>query len=320
MTTHRERIEACLSGEILDQAPVALWRHFPVDDQSPESLAAAQIAFQHTYEFDLVKVTPASSFCIRDWGVEDEWNGNPEGTRQYTRHVITQPQDWERLPVLDPSTPHLAGQLACLRQIRVGIGPDTPILQTIFNPLAQAKNLAGQNTLLVHLRKHPEAVMKGLQTIADTTRRFIEAAFDTSIDGIFYAAQHAQASVLNIDEFKRFSERLDLQILESTQGLWCNMLHLHGEDVYFEQVSDYPVQIINWHDRETPPSLTQAQKIFKGVTCGGLSRHTLVYKTAQDVRKEKEDAIQQTGGRRLIVSTGCVVPVIAPHGNFMAAK
>jgi uroporphyrinogen decarboxylase len=320
MTTHRERIEACLSGEILDQAPVALWRHFPVDDQSPESLAAAQIAFQHTYEFDLVKVTPASSFCIRDWGVEDEWNGNPEGTRQYTRHVITQPQDWERLPVLDPSTPHLAGQLACLRQIRAGIGPDTPILQTIFNPLAQAKNLAGQNTLLVHLRKHPEAVMKGLQTIADTTRRFIEAAFDTSIDGIFYAAQHAQASVLNIDEFKRFSERLDLQILESTQGLWCNMLHLHGEDVYFEQVSDYPVQIINWHDRETPPSLTQAQKIFKGVTCGGLSRHTLVYKTAQDVRKEKEDAIQQTGGRRLIVSTGCVVPVIAPHGNFMAAK
>ena len=320
MTTHREQIQACLTGETSDQTPVALWRHFPVDDQSPETLAAAQIAFQHAYDFDLVKVTPASSFCLRDWGVEDEWRGNPEGTRQYTKHVISQPQDWERLQALDPTAPYLSGQLACLRQIRAGIGPNTPMLQTVFNPLAQAKNLAGQNTLLVHLRKYPDAVMKGLQTIAITTQRFIEAARDTSIDGIFYAVQHAQAALLNEDEFKHFSQSLDLHILESAKGLWCNMLHIHGEEIYFDQVSKYPVQIVNWHDRETPPSLAQAQKAFKGVSCGGLSREALVYKTAQDVRKEKEDAIQQTGGRRLIVSTGCVVPVIAPHGNLMAAK
>ena len=107
MTTHRERIQACLTGETSDQTPVALWRHFPVDDQSPETLAAAQIAFQHAYDFDLVKVTPASSFCLRDWGVEDEWRGNPEGTRQYTKHVISQPQDWERLQALDPTAPYL---------------------------------------------------------------------------------------------------------------------------------------------------------------------------------------------------------------------
>ena len=319
-TTHSERIQACLKGEIIDQTPVALWRHFPVDDQSPELLASAQIAFQRTYDFDIVKVSPASSFCIRDWGVEDEWRGNPEGTRQYTKHVIAQPQDWERLPLLEPGAPHLAGQLACLRQIRAGIGPNTPMLQTIFNPLAQAKNLAGQNTLLVHLRKYPGAVMKGLQTIASTTRRFVEAALDTGIDGIFYAVQHAQAALLNEDEFMQFSQNLDLEILKSARDLWCNMLHLHGENVYFEQISKYPVQIINWHDRETPPSLAEAQKIFKGVLCGGLNRDTLVYKTANEVRKEKEDAIQQTDGRRLIVSTGCVVPVIAPHGNIVAAK
>jgi uroporphyrinogen decarboxylase len=31
---HRQRLETCLSGEIPDRMPVALWRHFPVDDQS----------------------------------------------------------------------------------------------------------------------------------------------------------------------------------------------------------------------------------------------------------------------------------------------
>jgi uroporphyrinogen decarboxylase len=320
MTTHRERIQACLAGEIPDQTPVALWRHFPVDDQSPETLAAAQIAFQRTYDFDLVKVTPASSFCLHDWGAEDEWRGNPEGTRQYTKRVISQPQDWGRLPLLDSSAPHLADQLACLRRIRAALGPHVPMLQTVFNPLAQAKNLAGGDALLVHLRKYPEAVMQGLQTIAATTRRFIEAARATGIDGIFYAVQHAQASLLNEEECARFNHSLDVQILEAAQGLWCNMLHIHGLDIYFDQLAKYPLQIVNWHDRQTPPSLAEAQKVFKGVVCGGVSRETLVYKTPQEVRAEKEDAIRQTGGRRLILSTGCVVPVIAPHGNIMAAK
>ncbi|RME87026.1 MAG: uroporphyrinogen decarboxylase, partial [Anaerolineae bacterium] len=112
MTTHRERLQAALRGEILDRPPVALWRHFPVDDQTPEGLAAAVVHWQRLYEWDLVKVTPASSFCLKDWGAQDEWRGATEGTRDYTRRVIQNPQDWERLPVLGPDAPHLAGQLA----------------------------------------------------------------------------------------------------------------------------------------------------------------------------------------------------------------
>ena len=42
-----------------------------------------------------------------------------------------------------------------------------PVLQTIFSPLAQAKNLAGGETLLVHMRQYPEAVLEGLQTITE---------------------------------------------------------------------------------------------------------------------------------------------------------
>ena len=320
MTTHKERLQACLNGESPDRVPVALWRHFPVDDQSPEGLAAAQIAFQKIHDFDLVKVTPSSSFCLKDWGADDVWEGNPEGTRRYNKHVIQKPDDWERLPVLDPSAPHLAGQLGCLRQIRSGLGPDTPILQTIFNPLAQAKNLVGGERLQVHLRKYPEAVMKGLETITRTTLRFVEAALETGIDGVFYAVQHAQAELLAEDEFKRFSEASDLKILKAAGGLWCNMLHLHGENIYFDLAKEYPVHVVNWHDRDTPPSLSDAQKTFKGTVCGGISRETLVYKTATEIRQEADDAMLQTKGKRFILSTGCVVPIIAPQGNWSAAR
>ncbi len=98
------------------------------------------------------------------------------------------------------------------------------------------------------------------------------------------------------------------------------MLHMHGENIYFDLLAKYPAHIVNWHDRETPPSLADAQKVFKGVLCGGLSRDALVYKNSDDIKKEAMDAIEQTGGRKLILSTGCVVPIIAPHGNIMAAK
>jgi uroporphyrinogen decarboxylase len=320
MNTHKERIQACLNNEVLDRTPVALWRHFPVDDQDPQLLAEATLQFQHTYDFDLVKVTPASSFCVKDWGVEDEWLGHTEGTRQYTKRKIRHPRDWENLPVLDPAAPHLAAQLDCLRTIRAGLGPDTPVLQTVFSPLAQAKNLAGSDVLLAHLRLYPEAVTKGLAAIAESTRRFVEACLATGIDGVFYAIQHAQASLLSLKEYQTFALPQDRRALEPAQGLWCNLLHLHGQEVYFSLLDSLPFPIVNWHDRETPPSLQEAQKRFAGVVCGGMRQDTLVYRSRAEVRAEAADAIRQTGGRRLILGTGCVVPIIASHGNLRAAR
>ena len=320
MTTHRERIQAAIKGEIIDRAPVALWRHFPVDDQSPETLANATLHFQRNYDFDLVKVTPASSFSVKDWGVDDEWVGDTEGTRRYTQRVINDARDWESLPLLEPSAPHLARQLACLRLIRAQLGPETPLLQTIFSPLSQAKNLAGNDILLEHLRNRPSSVLKGLKTIADSTRRFVEAAGETGIDGIFYAVQHAQANILSYEEYKLFGLLFDMQSIGPARELWCNMLHLHGNQVHFELVNELPFQIVNWHDRESHPSLAEAQKLFAGAVCGGIRQDTLVYRDQAQVRAEAADAIQQTGGKRFILGTGCVVPVIASHGNIVTAR
>jgi len=320
MTTHRERIQACLNNQILDRPPIALWRHFPVDDQDPKLLAEATLNFQRTYDFDLVKVTPASSFCAKDWGVEDEWMGDTEGTRRYTKRIIHDPHDWEKLPTLDPTASHLAGQLDCLRFIRTELGPDTPLLQTIFSPLAQAKNLADNDTLITHLRLYPEAVMKGLTTIAETTRRFVEACLDTGIDGIFYAIQHAQASLLTLEEYQTFGLPYDQKVVEPAQELSCNLLHLHGHDVYFSLLDSLKFQIVNWHDRETFPSLSKAQELFTGVTCGGMRQDTLVYRDKAEVQKEAANAIQQTNGKQFILGTGCVVPIIASHGNITAAR
>ena len=111
MTTKTERLQAAINGEVADRPPVALWRHFPVDDQDPRRLAEATLAFQESYDFDFVKVTPASSFCVRDRGAKDEWRGAPEGTRAYTHHPIREVEDWTSIKVMDPEKGNLGRQL-----------------------------------------------------------------------------------------------------------------------------------------------------------------------------------------------------------------
>jgi uroporphyrinogen decarboxylase len=191
--------------------------------------------------------------------------------------------------------------------------------------LAQAKNLAGGEQLIVHLRQYPQAVLKGLAAIAQTTRSFVEACLEIGLDGIFYAVQHAQAGLLTFDEYKTFGLPNDLTCLEPATALWCNLLHLHGLNVYFDLVSqslfpDHLFPIVNWHDRETSPTLADGLNKFPGVVCGGISQKTIVLGDRSEVLQEAANAIAQTAGQRLILGTGCVVPVIAPHGNILAAR
>src|SRR3990172_7883877 len=300
----RERLQAAISGEKVDHPPVALWRHFPMDDQRPEDLAAATLEFQNLYDWDFVKVTPASSFCLKDWGADDEWRGDPEGTRDYTRRVIARPEDWATLKPLDPRTGHLGNQLRALELIRDGLGGRIPFIQTIFSPFSQARNLVGAENLPVHLRRHPAELKAALAVITETTLRFLDAAKRTGVDGIFYAVQLATTRVFSEAEYHAFGELYDRQILEAARDLWLNVAHLHGDDVMFDLVSRYPAHVINWHDRETPPSLAEGQKKFRerGAVCGGMRQWaTMVLGTPEQGRTEARRAIEATGGRRLLL-------------------
>lgn len=319
--TKRQRLEVTIRGEPADRAPVALWRHFPVDDQDPADLAASTLAFQHRYDFDFIKVTPASSFCVRDWGAEDRWLGNEEGTREYTHRPIRSPDDWPALAGLEPDRGALGTQLRCLESIHEAVGDEVPFIQTIFNPLSQAKNLVGRQALLAHLRENPAQLHAGLETITATTVRFVKAARRYGIAGIFFAVQHASYELLSEAEYAQFGLPYDRRVLEAAGGLWLNVLHLHGNRVMFDLLAGYPVQVVNWHDRETPPSLGGGQARFHGAVLGGLRQwDTMLRGTPQQVRAEAREAMEQTGNRRFVLGTGCVTPITAPWANLRAAR
>ncbi len=318
----RERLEKTIAGEPTDRVPIALWRHWPGDDQRPADLAEATVAFQRRWDFDFVKVTPSSSYCISDYGVQDKWAGHIEGTREYVRRAVTRSLDWTDLRVLDPSKGALGRQIETLRLLNDTFGNETPFIMTIFSPLAQAKNIAGRELLIEHMRTSPDRLKTGLNTITESTLRFVEAIRRSGVAGIFYAIQHASLTVMSETEYGTFGRPYDMQILEALpESWWLNMVHLHGAAPMFELTADYPVQALNWHDREAEPDLANGKLKFKGAVSGGIGRWDPMHVgTPVEVRAQARKAIEETGARRLILSTGCVIMTTTPQSNIRAAR
>jgi uroporphyrinogen decarboxylase len=316
----RARLAAIFAGEPVDRSAVALWRHWPIDDLHGGELARATLTFQQTYDFDFVKVTPNSNFCVAGYGADSSWAGNEEGTYVWGPRVIQQLEDWTRLRPLEPEQGLQGEVLEANRLIGRALDGDTPFIQTIFNPLSQAKNLAGDR-LLADLRQYPDAVKAGLATITESILRFIDKLKTTGVAGIFLAVQHASFDMLTEEEYRAIGRPLDLQILAATEGMWFNLLHLHGRDVMFDMAADYPAQVVNWHDQETPPSLAAALARTPMALCGGMRQwETMLRGNPEQVRREAEAALAATQGRRIILGTGCVTPVNAPTCNLVAAR
>jgi uroporphyrinogen decarboxylase len=316
----RRRLEAVIAGEKPDRLPVALWRHWPGDDQDAEALAAAHLKWYQDYDWDLLKVGPDSNYSVSDWGVEDRWVGHIEGTRETTGRPVQNTEDWVTLKPLDPRQGKLAMQIEALSLVRKRAGQEVPILATIFSPLSQAKHIAGADTIASHWRSHPDIFHQALKVITESTMRFVEAAKERGIDGIFYAVQHARYPLMSRDEFEEFGRAYDLQVLEVTRDLPFNMLHIHSTDIMFDLVADYPVQLVNWHDREAGVSLRQGLGQIKGAASGGINHWTMHQESPQQMLEEARDAVEQTGGRRLLLGTGCVVMTTTPLRNLRALR
>ena len=111
------------------------------------------------------------------------------------------------------------------------------------------------------------------------------------------------------------------RVLDAARHAEIILLHIHGERIMFEQLTDYPVNVINWHDRKTHPTLAEARELYSGTIAGGVdSMETIGGASPEKVVAEVRDAIAQTKGHRHIVTAGCVIPIDAPDANLRAVR
>ncbi len=324
--TKEERIRAALAGEAVDRVPVALWRHWPIDDQDAELLAERALEYQKRYDWDFIKIPPSSTFCVADYGVKHEYRALPTGLwslgeRTYTERAIRQIADWDRIEPLDIAKGTYGRILECLRIVIGRRERTVPVVQTVFNPLAMARYLAGEELFLAHLRQDPRRVERALKSLAGTCARFVSACLDEGADGIFLSTSAASYEVMSVAEYQQFGRPGDMEVLEAASRGWFNILHIHGRYPMFTELADYPVQAVNWHDRSAEPSLKEALGLFRGALIGGVEQYQVLhFGTPAEVTAQVQDAIKQVGGRRLIIAAGCTYPVTVPECNLIAVR
>jgi uroporphyrinogen decarboxylase len=89
----------------------------------------------------------------------------------------------------------------------------------------------------------------------------------------------------------------------------------------FDQLTDYPIDMINWHDRKTPPTLAEARDRFSGCLAGGLEEREVLWKgSSAEIATQVGDAVSQTGGKRHLVAAGCVMAIDTSDDRLRAAR
>jgi uroporphyrinogen decarboxylase len=205
-------------------------------------------------------------------------------------------------------------------------------VQTLFSPLTSARKLAGDR-VFIDIKEHPELVKKALEIFTATTINFARANIEAGVSGFFFASQCATTDLMTVEEYAEFGRPYDLEILRSfADKTFFNILHIHGKNCMFDELRDYPVNCLNWHDRSTYPSLKEAKAKTSKCLLGGIQERPrkdtagrsipsfFNTATAAEVEAQVHDAIGQTKGKGIIVGPGCVVDPFVPEENIFAFR
>lgn len=288
-----ERVLAAVSGEEVDRVPVCFWHHFRPEGSGRRMAEATFDFFESKFDLDIIKLMPDIDY-------------------PFPRRSISKPTDWLLFEPIDAERSRFFTQrAAAVRALRDEVGFDTPIIVTVYSPLAEAMHAAqSRESFVEHCREHPMQVHQALATIAENLRAHISDVIDAGADGAYFALQGCTDAIMSREEYREFGRPYDLLALQGALDGWLNVLHVHGDrDLHFEETIDYPVQVLSWSDRIAGPSLREVRGITSKCLMGGWNEFgALSNGPVEQIRAEAEDAIKQTGGRRFILANGCSVP------------
>jgi uroporphyrinogen decarboxylase len=173
-----------------------------------------------------------------------------------------------------------------------------------------------------NMRTRPERLKTGLNIITENTLRFIDGMRATGIDGIFYQMSLAAHSIMSEAEYRDVGCPYDQKLLGSLpEGWWLNAVIVAGKSPMLGVAAEYPAQVLGWEDRTSNITLADGKTAFDGAVCGGLGRwNPMHYGMPGEVRDQALDAIEQTYGRRLILSTSTPLIITSPQANIRSAR
>jgi uroporphyrinogen decarboxylase len=321
----KERVEAALHGDPVDRVPASVWGHDYEREWSAQGLAEATVENFTRYDWDYVKVNPRASYHVENWKVRVRPSGEKHKGPVFEDAPIKSASDWKRLRPQEPDQGALGEQLKALQLINHSVGYDAYFVQTIFSPLGIAQYLAGNQSepVLYTIREDRSALHSALRVITETFTTFAIACLEYGASGIFYATNGwASQSLLTPDQYREFGEQYDLEFLDAIKRARLNILHNCGTHIYFDQLASYPVHALSWAaTQDGNPDLLDGHKRSGKAVMGGISQQSVLKSgSAAQVRDEIGQALEQTGGRSLLLAPGCAIDPATPSKNLEAVR
>ncbi|MDQ4099673.1 MAG: uroporphyrinogen decarboxylase [Chloroflexota bacterium] len=303
--TRRERVMAAVNGEAVDRVPVCFWHHFRPEGSGRKLARATQQFFDQQFNLDIAKIMPDLPY-------------------PFPRGGIRQRSDWYLVEPLDLDRTRFIHQRAeAVQVLREQVGPDTPIVMTVFSPLTEAIHFCeSKEAFLQFARTSPAPVHEALAILAANLRAHIGDVISAGADGVFLALQGCSTDFMSEAEYREFGRPYDLLALGGAVDGWLNILHIHGDrNLMFDAMLDYPVSVLSWSDRLAGPTLREARAVSSKCLMGGWHEFGPLSNGPEDaIRAEAEDAIRQTGGRKFILANGCSVPDDTDERWLQAAR
>ena len=291
--TRTERVQAAVNGAEVDRVPVCFWHHFQPEGSGRAMAEATLRFFDEEFDLDIAKIMPDIPY-------------------PFPRKSITSIEDWRLIEPIDPlRSRYFRERAEAVALLRDALGFDTPVVMTVFSPLAEAMYAArDREQFMAHLQEDPVVIHEALATIADNLAAHMAEAIDAGADGIFFALQGCSRTLMSEQQYREFGRPYDLIALRGASHGWLNILHVHGEkDLMFDLALDYPVQVLSWSDRIAGPSLREARVKTSKCLMGGWNEFGALHKGPEEkIAAEAKDALAQTGGRKFILANGCSVP------------
>lgn len=307
--TKKERIQAVIRGEKPDKLPYSFWSHMPGTDLDPEAISEKTLEFYKKYDFDFVKTMNNGMYAIEDFGCTVDYSEIEKGgVAKVVKTPIHCIEDWEKLQVCPCNEGSYARELKHLQLVLEKLkGEEVPVIFTVFSPITIADKICG-GKLVEQIENGGGSYIHGaLRVITETTCQLAKAAIELGADGIFFASQMSSYDKCTTAQYREFGEPYDLEVLEAAKDGWMNTIHCHGNNIMFEVLKHYPVQIFNWHAWETLPDLDEAYRLTGKCLMGGLNRSDITKRNKGAVQHQIFQCFKQLNGMHQILTPGCVI-------------
>jgi uroporphyrinogen decarboxylase len=284
-------VDQVLVGAPVSRPPISMWYHFGIQHGGGEVLAGTTLDFFDYYDFDFLKV------------MNDYFYPTPGGLE-----AVAAPDDLKKIVEIDVRQTDWQEQFKAIEIIAENLRDKAYFIDTVFDPWQSLNRCMVAENLKSLMAQAPDAVLEALDRVADNLIEYSKTVIGLGAAGIFLSIP-AGAEIVTRQEFLTFVKPFAQKILAAISPLGkMTTLHVHGKELFFDDVLDLPAPVFNWWDRGPQgPSLAWVRERIQGCVMGGIDQTIVARRSRPFLRHHVREALEMGGSQRFFLANGCTI-------------